>query len=352
MPSAMDLSNIHGITDWTEQVNRIDNMYDFTGQIANFVSRNTNSTNITFDLTDKNVIIPQSSQRGVKNFTKGREKTVKPVSIFLDYIREDDNITKNDFLDYRLPGTADQMDTLTAVRMDKLTGLQNNVTQAIEYQKLSAMTGVSKTAYGDTLFDGYAVTGNTQQSVDFLLGTNTTKVGLKLDQAVQLSASKYRTGAIMPSPIAIVGDTFFDNLITHASVEQAYEQYASSQEPLRNTQVQMQRFGSIRRFFYKSIWIYNYNPIFNILDTTESNFTTTTTKVIADNEGYLLPSVAPDFLRSYWGPSQKLTKEGGMPLHASEYLSNDEETWNMTVESAGLHFCTNPDAIVKLTTSN
>ncbi|MCP3674097.1 MAG: hypothetical protein GY829_06455, partial [Gammaproteobacteria bacterium] len=94
MSTALDFGNNSRVTDFTTEVKHIDNQYSFVDRIIGFEERNTQHTNITFDITDKKTVIPKSNIRNAKDFTKGQQRSVQPISIFLDYIREEDLITK------------------------------------------------------------------------------------------------------------------------------------------------------------------------------------------------------------------------------------------------------------------
>lgn len=350
MATGLSFGNNNRTTDFTTEVERLDNEYDFVGQVLNFEERTTAHANITFDITDKKIVIPQGNKRGAGDFTKGQEKDVTPLNIFLDYIRQEDFITKNDFLDYRLPGTSAVMDNVTAVRLDKFSGLVNNVNNSIEYKRLSAVTGVSKDAYGNVQADLYTATGTSQTSVDLLLGTASTDVGGLLTGAIRTVGDNFRMGSRIPAMVCFCGDELFDKLLAHPQTVEALKYHAAPNEPLRNATGTSEVFGMVNNFTYKGIRFVNYNPSFNILDANGRD--TTTTKAMADNEGFLVPAGVSDMFRTYWGPSQQLDAVAGSRIHAKEYISDDGETWKVIIENADLHFCTNPTAIVRLTTSN
>jgi len=349
MSTALDFGNNSRVTDFTTEVKHIDNQYSFVDRIIGFEERNTQHTNITFDITDKKTVIPKSNIRNAKDFTKGQQRSVQPISIFLDYIRGEDLITKSDFLDYRLPGTADQVDTLTAVRMDKFSGLVDNIENSIEYKRLSAITGTSYNAYGEVQADLYTATGTSQTSVDLLLGTASTDVGGLLNGAVRTMTENYRMGSRVSGSVVFCGNDLFDKLAAHDQVRESLVNYANPGEQLRNGNMTAEVFGSVGYFVYKSITFVNYNPSFNVLD---ANGDVTTTKVMSDDEGFMVPTGAAGMFQSYWGPSQEIDKVEGSRLHAREYISDDKETWKVIVENADLHFCNNPTAIIRLHTSN
>ena len=350
MSTSLDFSNNNRVTDFTTEVKLIDNQYSFVDRIINFTERNTQHTNITFDITDKQVVIPHSNTRGAKDFTRGQERSVKPISIFLDYIREEDLNTKNDFQDYRLPGTADTMDKLTAVRMDKFSGLVNNIENSIEYKRLSAITGTSYNAYGEVQADLYTATGTTQDTKDLVLGTAATDVGGLLNDAVRTMTSNYRMGSRVNAAVCFCSDTLFDAILKHEQVRESLVYDAATSGPLRNSNLESEIFGSVGYFTFKGILFVNYNPDFNVLDA--NGRAVTTVNAIAEGDGYLMPRGAAGMFDTYWGPSQELNKVEGSRVHAREYISDDKETWKVIVENADLHFCTNPKAIIRLFSSN
>ena len=76
MATGLSFGNNNRTTDFTTEVERLDNEYDFVGQVLNFEERTTAHANITFDITDKKIVIPQGNKRGAGDFTKGQEKDV------------------------------------------------------------------------------------------------------------------------------------------------------------------------------------------------------------------------------------------------------------------------------------
>jgi hypothetical protein len=149
------------------------------------------------------------------------------------WIPHDDAITPQDIQGVRGFGMSDAADPLATVMERKLTRMRVKHAQTREYMEINALRGIVKDGAGVTLYDYFSEFGLTQQSVDFVLGTAGTQVQAKVREVLRKIETELK-GETMSGVLALVSPEFFDKLIGHAKVEDAYKYFSSTgAQPLR-----------------------------------------------------------------------------------------------------------------------
>jgi Phage major capsid protein E len=99
--------------------------------------------------------------------------------------------------------------------------------------EVNALRGIVKDGAGTTLYDYFSEFGLAQQAVDFVLGTAGTQVQAKVREVLRKIETELK-GETMSEVLALVSPEFFDKLIGHTSVEDAYKYFSSTgAQPLR-----------------------------------------------------------------------------------------------------------------------
>ncbi len=107
--------------------------------------------------------------------------------------------------------------------------------QTREYMEVNALRGIVKDGAGSTLYNYFTEFGLAQLSVDFVLGTAGTNVQGKVRDVLRKVETELK-GETMNGVLALVSPEFFDKLISHAKVEDAYK-YFSSTAPSRSARI-------------------------------------------------------------------------------------------------------------------
>ncbi|CAA7622117.1 major capsid protein [Magnetospirillum sp. SS-4] len=154
-------------------------------------------------------------------------------SFTVPWIPHDDSITPQDVQGVRGFGVADAADPLATVMERKLTRMRSKHAQTREFMEVNALKGVVRDGAGSTLYDYFAEFDLSRQQVDFALGTAATNVQAKIREVLRKVEVELK-GETMTSVLALVSPEFFDKLIGHAKVEQAYQYFSSTgAQPLR-----------------------------------------------------------------------------------------------------------------------
>jgi hypothetical protein len=323
----------------------VDNQAGLIGGMNLFRTQGISQTAVVFDKSmNDTTLLPQVSRRG-RETTKGNDRKVETFSLPLGYFKHSDYITPEDVQGWRMPGTPDGEESLANVRVQKLTDMRAQVEQTHEYMRLQAIKGICATPDGIVLADMFTEFNIVQEVIDFDLGTGTTDVNAKISQLKRYLQTNLKTGGVMGGINVVVDGSFFDKLVSHPLVRQAYLYYASQRDVNRESTNQFMAWGSVDQFTYKGINFVTYDHVFKLPDGT-------TEAAVAADTGHVIP-VVRDLFRGYYGPSNKLSgaNSNGREMFAYEFTDPKDEFHEMQVETSPLFFGTQPQVLVKLTSS-
>ena len=238
------------LAEMTEAINILPNVYTRLGEMGLFRFEG---------VTQRSVIIEQAE--GVLNLlptvplggpaTVANRDTRSMRSFTLPWIPHDDVITPQDIQGVRGFGVSDAADPLATTMERKLTRMRVKHAQTREYMEVNALRGIVKDGAGTTLYNYFTEFGLVQQSTDFVLGTAGTNVQAKVREVLRKVETELK-GESMSGVLAMVSPEFFDKLIGHAKVEDAYKYFTSTgAQPLRE--------DTRRRFPFAGIVFEEYN---------------------------------------------------------------------------------------------
>lgn len=333
-------NDVNQVINHTDMINKIDRQFQlFPDQM--FDIKSTNQTSVIFDVNETKTTLFPSVDRGSRGSVYGSDDKVRTHALPLAYFKASDYITSADILSQRRVGTAQDIETLDLVRADKLVKLRRQADQTQEYLKLQAIKGVFKTPEGTEYANMFQEFGIAQEVIDFELGNNTTDVLAKCRIVKRKMKDALQNGGFVSGINAYVDPDFYDALISHDSVKEAYKYYqgitnqAGNGQPLRDDLNDQFVFGGIR---------------FISLDGSFALPAGNSEQLVANDTGHVVP-VAADLFRGYNGPSNKLASitELGQDMFAWEYPDPKGEAHEIQAEMSKLFFCTRPKALFKLT---
>lgn len=347
MPITRDLKNVNQVTDWTDEINEIENQYGFIKSQNYFNVKGTSQTAIVFDKNSHDITLLPQVSRASRDKTYGKDRKVETFSLPLAYFKHGDQITPEDVQGWRQAGEADAEETLANVRVEKLTDMRLAADQTDEYMQLQAMKGIFKTPDGTVVADMFSQFGVTQKSVDFELGTATTDIDAKIREVKAHIAKNVKTGGAISGVDFFVSSDFFEALIAHPKFREVYNQYQNSgAQRLRDDLSNYMTWGISDVVEHRGVRFISYDAEFNLPDgTTESAF--------ASGKGTAVARGVRDLFRGYSGPSNKLSgaNQVGRPMYVYEYTDNKDEFIDLELEMSPLYFCTKPNSLVEVTTS-
>jgi hypothetical protein len=175
--------------------------------------------------------------------------------------------------------------------------------------------------------------------VDFLLGTASTNVQAKCREVLRDIEAELK-GEMMTGVLALVSPGFFDKLIGHAKVEEAFKYYSTNgPQPLREDMG--------RRFRFSGIMFEEYSaPVTLSTGTMET--------LIPPNEGIAFPLGTMDTFVTYGAPANLIETVNtvGLPIYARQLARQDGSAIDIKTEGSPLPVNKRPRLAVRILTSN
>jgi hypothetical protein len=326
------------LAEMTQAINILPNIYTRLGQMGLFRFEG---------VTQRSVLIEQSE--GVLNLlpavplggpaTVANRDTRSMRSFTVPWIPHDDAITPQDIQGIRGFGVADAADPLTTVMERKLVRMRSKHAQTREYMEINALRGIVKDGAGTTLYNYFTEFGLAQQSTDFVLGTAGTAVQAKVRDVLRKLEVELK-GETMNGVLALVSPEFFDKLIGHAKVEEAYKYYTTNGlQPLRE---------DVRRRFPFAGMVFEEHNATVTLSTGASE------TLIPAGEGIAFPLGTLDTFVTYGAPANLIETVNtvGLPMYARQLTKLDGSGIEVKTEASILPVNKRPRLAVRIFSSN
>ena len=328
----------YSLAEMTQAINILPNLYTRLGQIGLFRFEGVSQRSVIIEQYEGILSLLPSVPLGGPA-TVGTREGRSMRSFALPWIPHDDVILPADIQGVPALGVSDAADPLVGVMSRKLMLMRRKHAQTREYMEMNALRGIVKDGAGTALYNYFTEFGLTQISVDFLLGTAGTNVQAKVREVLRAIEDNL-LGEAMTSVHALVSREFFDKLISHAKVEEAYKFYAATgAQPLRE---------DMRRNF----------PFAGILFEEYAGAVTLSTgaaeRLVPASEGIAFPLGTMDTFTTYGGPANLLETANtiGLPLYARQHLDEKGRWIDLMTEASILPVNKRPRLAVRLHTSN
>jgi hypothetical protein len=325
------------VTDLTEELNLIPNTWGLINELGIFNAEGVSNHTITVEATAGTLSVIPDATRGSRN-TVNKNDTRSIYAFGVPHFPLDDAVSPADLQGKRAYGS-DQADTEAAVVARKLERLRRNHAVTLEAARAYALTTGAVYAPNGTVVNNYYTSfGITRKEIDFVLGTTTTEVPAKIEEAIAHIMDTQLSGESVSSVTALCSPEFFAKLIAQAGVKEAYKYYSSTQEPLRN------RLGSgvYRRFSHGGMDFIEYRGSYN------------GTRLIPAGDAYALPMGTMDTFMSYFSPANKMSLVNtiGVEAYVFQYRDPKDEGILLQSESNHIALVRRPATVVRLYSSN
>ena len=383
MPITRSLSNGNAVTDWTVEVNEIDNQYGMVNASGLFSSTGTSQESLIFD---KNLVtrtlIPQSSKRGGEH-SKGKDRKSETYAVALPYFNHQDYVTPQDIQGWRQVGTPDQPKLLANAIADKWEDMRADFDQTKEYMKCRALTGQTVDPQGVAIADMFSVLGLTgakarngaDSIIDFDLGNASADIDGTIARLKRKVAKEAKTGGRIGRIEIMVTPEFFDRLVNHPKLREAYLYYSApaNSDTIRGDLQKFEAWGVVDTFVHKGMMFYSYDAEFNIEDSAGDvqsvtpfqflngtsivdDFSTATigSTAVSGEGGYTIVNGMTGAYRGYFGPANTLSGANsiGSEVMAYQYRDPKDKFHELELESAPLYMLMQPQLSVKVYTSS
>jgi predicted DNA-binding protein (MmcQ/YjbR family) len=348
MATARDFQNPYQLTDLTSEIQLIPNTWGLVTQMGLYSDIGVSTNTVTLDKVNNTLTLLGDSRRGTRHNTEGANESVETYAFSIPHFQIHDRIEPKDLQGRRRPGTDNEADTLAMARMRKLERMQKQIGITKEYLAVQGIKGNLVTPNGNTVANYYTSFGVSQKSVDFVLGTATTKVGDKIEEVIAHIQDNILSGDIVNDIVVLCSPTFFQKLVTHAKVESAYQFYMNTNQG-SGVQVLRDRLGSglYRSFSHQGLVYIEYRGSFTKQDGTVE-------ALIEADTAYAVPLDVSDLFEAYNGPADHLdfVNTLGESMYSWEYQDPRGFGYDIFAEFNTLHLNRMPQAVVKCVTSN
>ncbi|GBQ84109.1 putative phage protein GP20 [Gluconacetobacter johannae DSM 13595] len=321
----------------TSYVDRVPFQPTGIGDLNLFDDNPIRTTALAVERRDQKLVIIPTSERGAPPVERTTEK--RQMRYFeVPRLAHGDTVYAVELQNIRQFGEQTvlmQVQTEIARRLSGPTGLTANMEYTWELHRLAAVQGLLLDSDGSLLFNWFDEFGVERPvEVGFNLTNPTPKDGALRIQCNQIVRNMMRQaqGAWLPSTrvMAICGDEFWDNLISHNDVLKTYYNWEAARELRKGTAFEAMDFGGISWFNYRG-----------------SNDNTTI--AIPTDKVKFFPSGAPGVFQRALAPGESVewVNTLGKPIYVIPIIDRDRNFWwRMEAYSYPLHICTRPEILM------
>lgn len=324
----------------TEAINVIPNMYGRLNELNLLPTEGVTQRTVIVERVNGVLNLLPSKPLGAPG-TVGKTGKGQLINFTIPHIPHDDVVLPQEIQGMRNFGTNQAM-TQDVLLSRKMAEMRNRHAITLEYLRWGAVKGVILDASGSTLVDLYAAFGIVAKTVDFVLGTAGTEVPEKCREVVRHIEENLK-GDVMTGIRVPVSKEFFDKLIKHATVKEAYKYYQSGQQPLRE---------DVRRQFpFHGLVFEEHNGTATLLN---DDGTSTNKPFITAQEGHAFPVGTMSTFKTYFAPGDfnETVNTIGLELYAKIEARKMGRGWDLHTQSNPLPLCKRPEVLVKVHTSN
>lgn len=330
--------------DLTSAVRNLPIQWGSFNQMGIFTEEPVASETVVFEETTQDGALIVDRVRGEKNLVS-KDGTRKLHSFIVPHFPLDDYISPKDLQNKSAYDNFNEVEQLDAVRMRKLARLRQNHDWTLNKARAQALfSGTAYAPNGTITQDWNSEFGVTRTSVDFQLNSSTSQVLAAIETVIQAIQDGLGGNGVMTSIVAPVDTGFFNLLIKHPSVVQAYQYQQNIRAGMDPIRGRLAAGGSPlpmgREFDYGGILFKEVRDSYN-----GSKLTTT-------NEGVAVP-MGSDFFKTYYAPAERfgLVNTNGEPMYAFETAAQNGTKIEIETESNHISALLRPQAVVRLFTS-
>lgn len=348
MATTRDFQNNNRITEWTDELLIVPNMWGLVNQLGMFETKGIAQNSYSFDEVIKSQVLLVDTPRG-ERATYGKQEDRKTHAIPLPHFTYDDGIGPEDLQGVRRDNDPDSPTTLELEREKVLERVRRSWAITQEHARVQALKGNVYAPNGTVNVNWYTEFNVTQKEVDFDLGTATTDTIEKSEEVIAHMQDNLFTGEMLGMNIVLCSPSFFAKLIKQDKTQEAYTYYqatnqVSGAQPLRD-RMTYNRDARMRIFEHGGLVFVEYRGSFKDADGN-------VVPLIEADTAYAAPMDIPGMYTSIYGPAHRLSTANqiGVEQYVFEEIIADKR-WNYESESNFIHMVNRPGAVVKLTTS-
>lgn len=316
----------------TAAINVLPNMYGRTNQLNLFPSKGVTTRTILCEERNGVLTLLPTKAPGAPA-TVGTQGKRKVRSFVIPHIPHEDDVDPSEVQDVRAFGSEDTSQSLINVVNDKLTTMRNKHAITLEHLRMGALKGNILDADGSSIYNLFTEFGIVQNTVSFVLSNNATNVRSKCTAVLRLIEDNL-LGEVMTKAHALCSPGFYDALVSHPKVEEAFKYYQATQNLSGDFRSGFE-FGGI---------------VFEEYRGQASDASGTIRKFIADDKAICFPLGTMDTFHTYFAPGDFNETVNTVGL---EYYARIEEKkfgrgYQLHTQSNPLPICLRPALLIDL----
>ena len=318
-----------GLVSMTKAINEQPYVPGRLGELGLFAEEGITTTTVAVEkLGDTLSLVPAAERGSPAHNVKADKRSL--VDFRAVHLPQTATILADEVLGVRAFGSESELQTVQGVVNKRLGKMRSRLDATMEYQRIGAIKGQILDADGTTvLTDIFAKFGLSQQTKIMALGTGTTKVRTKINEAKRLMEdalgnAMYRGARVLCSA------SFFDAFSTHDNVEKFFLNWQAAAD---------MRGDKRTGFLFGDVFWEEYRGKVGGVD------------FIADGEAYLIPEGVPDLFVTNFAPADyvETVSTVGLPYYAKQELLRMGKGVEIEAQSNPISLCTRPRACIKLT---
>lgn len=338
-------SNNFEVVDLTSAVRNLPIQWGTFNQMGIFTEDFLASETVLFEESTQDGALIIDRVRGEKN-TVNKDGTRKLHTMAVPHFPLDDYISPKDLQSKSAYDNFDEAEQLEKVRMRKLLRIRQNHDWTLNKARAQALFSSTAYAPSGTVVQNYDTEFNiTRTAVDFVLGTSTTEVLAKIETVIAAVQNGMGGNGVFTGIVAPCDTAFFNKLIAHASVQNAYKYAQANQAGLDPMRGRLAANGSPlpmgREFYFGGITFKEVRDSYN------------GTSIVTSAEGVAVPT-GSDMFKTFYAPAERfgLCNTQAERLYVFEQAASNGTKIELESESNHLSALLRPSAVIRLHTSN
>jgi len=270
----------------------------------------------------------KQGKRGVRSFT-------------IPHIPLEDVILPDEYDSIRAFGQENAAQGLATVMTNHLQSNRNKFAITLEHLRMGALKGIILDSDTTVLYNLYTEFNIVQKTVDFVLGTAGTNVPNKIREVLRHIEDNLK-GEVMSDVRVLVDESFYDKLVSHTTIKEAYLNWSAAQERIGGDLRKGFRFGGVTFEEYRGT------------ATDYSTGTGVARKFITTDYGIAFPVGTMSTFETLFAPGDFLETVNtlGLELYAKQEPRPFNRGIDLHMQTNPLPICYRPGVLVTVRTSN
>lgn len=337
--------NNFDVVDLTSAVRNMPIQWGTFNQLGIFTEEPVASDTVMFEETTLDGALIVDRIRGEKNLVN-KDPTRKLHTFAVPHFPLDDYISPKDLQNKSAYDNFNEVEQLDAVTLRKITRMRQNHDWTTNKARAQALfSGTVYAPNGTVVQDWNTEFGVTRTSVDFTFGTSTTQILSVIEQVIQAVQDGMGGNGIFDGIVIPCDTAFFNSLIKHPSVIQAYQyaqNLAAGLDPIRGRLTPGGGpLAKGREFYYGGVTFKEVRDSYN------------GTKIVTASEGVAVPT-GSDMFKTFYSPAERfgLVNTMGETMYLFQQANPNQTQITLESESNHISALLRPQAVIRCYSSN